>query len=126
MADHDSVSDHVALEADLVAWGRVISLETRGRHSGLLRRVTVGFVEATDGSLLVAASAESTGWAQNLLRDPTCRVSRQGVTEVRRAVVLSGSHHDDAVRALILKYGTPSEALGAGPAFRLESVEPVR
>ena len=32
---------------------------------------------------------------------------------------LEGDDHHRAVVALILKYGTPAERLGAGPAFRL-------
>jgi hypothetical protein len=35
------------------------------------------------------------------------------------AVALSGADHSDAIVALILRYGTPAERLGAGPAFRL-------
>jgi hypothetical protein len=32
---------------------------------------------------------------------------------------LDGADHARAVRELILRYGTPSEGLGAGPSFRL-------
>jgi len=31
--------------------------------------------------------------------------------------------HGRAIRELILRYGTPSEGLGAGPSFRLRPVE---
>ncbi len=117
-------SDREALETDLVAWGRVIVLETSGRISRLPRRVSVGFVQDTDGALLIAASHESADWARNLQADPACSVERDGVREARRAVQLEGDGRDQAVRSLILKYGTPSERLGAGPAFRLERVEP--
>jgi len=43
--------------------------------------------------------------------------------EERRRVVeaelLEGADANRAVRELILRYGTPAERLGAGPAFRL-------
>ena len=44
-----------SLESDLEAWGRVITLETRGRRTGNARRSSVGFIEEPDGSLLIAA-----------------------------------------------------------------------
>ena len=65
------------MEDDLVAAGRYVRLDTRGRHSGESRAVTVGFVEAEDGapgSLLVAAGAPDADWAVNLLIEPRCRV----------------------------------------------------
>lgn len=117
-------SDQVALEADLAAWGRVITLETRGRRSGLARRVSIGFVDEADGSLLVAASAETTQWALNLLADPACHVERQDTVEACTAIPLYGDARHRAVQSLILKYGTPSEVLGAGPAFRLQRSGP--
>lgn len=109
-------------EADLVAWGRIITLETRGRVTGTPRRVSVGFVEEASGALLVAATSEMTQWARNLEAEPACAVERAGVRQRFEAVQLRGAEHDHAVGSLILKYGTPSEALGAGPAFRLEPI----
>ena len=53
-------SDESTLDDDLAAWGKVLLLETRGRHSGLPRRVALGFIDPGDGSLLVAASDEGT------------------------------------------------------------------
>lgn len=35
------------------------------------------------------------------------------------AELLAGPDHARAIRELILRYGTPSEGLGAGPSFRL-------
>ncbi len=110
------------MEHDLVRWGKVIILETVGRHSGRPRRVTVGFTEDPSGALLVAADDDATHWARNLLRERDCWVERVGTRARFRAVRLGGSDHDTAVMALILKYGTPSERLGGGPAFRLEPV----
>jgi deazaflavin-dependent oxidoreductase (nitroreductase family) len=117
------VTGRPAFESDLLAWGRVIALETRGRRSGQPRRVNVGFVEGSDGSFLVAASSGSANWALNLQAHPICHTERSGLRETRRAVPLLGAERDHVIQSLILKYGTPSEALGAGPAFRLEPVD---
>ena len=68
------------MEAELVASGRFVRIETRGAISGLSRTVTVGFADddlpgtATPGALLVAAGSSNTAWAMNLLSDPACRV----------------------------------------------------
>ena len=59
---------------ELVAWGRIIELETTGRRSGQPRRVAVGYVERTDGSVAIAATDPDTQWALNLLAEPRCRV----------------------------------------------------
>lgn len=79
----------------------------------------VGFVEAPDGSLLVAASDTETHWALNLLAEPRCLVEREGDRLEHRAIPLDERDHHAAVAALIMKYGTPAERLGSGPAFRL-------
>jgi len=108
-----------SMEDDLTAWGKVIGLETTGRHSGHPRFVTVGFVAEADGSLLVAASGPASAWAANLRAEPACHVSLDGFRRPFVATELHAAAHSAAVRALILKYGTPAERLGAGPAFRL-------
>jgi len=105
---------------DMAAWGKVIALETIGRVSARPRRITIGFVEERDGSLLVAASSETTQWARNLVATPECSVERDGVLASFRATPLDRAEHAATVTALILKYGTPAERLGAGPAFRLQ------
>jgi len=107
------------MEDDLVRWGKVITLETRGRRSGLPRRVTVGFVDEPGGALLVAAADDMTSWAANLAVEPACHVERDGRRASYVALALEGADRAAAVSALILKYGTPSERLGGGPAFRL-------
>lgn len=107
------------MEADLIAWGKAIRLETIGRRSGQPREVTVGFVEEADGALLVAGSSEQTQWALNLAAQPLCQVELAGLRRAFRAQPLSGADRHAAVSALILKYGAPAELLGAGPAFRL-------
>ena len=108
-----------SLDDDLATWGKVIRLHTTGRRSGAPRSVTIGFVD--DGpSLLVAASSDATGWASNLRSTPACVVERDGVRTARMAVLLDGSERAAVVARLILKYGTPAERLGGGPAFRLE------
>jgi deazaflavin-dependent oxidoreductase (nitroreductase family) len=108
-----------SLEDDLTTLGRTLALETSGRTSGRVRRVTIGFVEAPDGSFLVAASSQDTHWAQNLAVQPSCTVELAGQRRECTAVPIAGEVAQDAVRALILKYGTPAERLGAGPVFRL-------
>jgi len=107
------------MSADLVAWGRVLLLETTGRRSGLPRRTPVGFLEEPDGSLLVAARDETTRWAQNLRATPRCTIERAGAREERIAEPLGDAEAREVAVGLILRYGTPAEGLGGGPAFRL-------
>jgi deazaflavin-dependent oxidoreductase (nitroreductase family) len=107
------------VEDDLVGWGRVARVETRGRVTGHTARATVGFVERPDGSLHIAASSPRADWALNLLAEPRCRVTIGGVSREANARLLEGADHAMAVRELILKYGQPAESLGAGPAFEL-------
>ena len=110
------------MEAELVSSGRFVRIETRGRSSGLPRIVTVGFVDDPtdpDAGVIVAAGAPDSAWALNLLKDPACRVT---IGERRFEAVaepLDGASHASAIRAMILRYGTPAEGLGAGPTFRL-------
>ncbi len=103
----------------LVADGLAISVETRGRVTGRPASAVIGFVEADDGSLLVSAGDPEADWAANLAADPICRVTRGLVTREFAAEPLAGAEHAHAVRELIVRYGTPSERLGAGPSFRL-------
>jgi deazaflavin-dependent oxidoreductase (nitroreductase family) len=108
------------MEHDLLARGLVIRLETIGRRSGSPRSVTIGFLEQDQGVLLVAASSDATHWAANLLAQPTCSVTLGRERREYRAVPLDEAQRAAAVSGLILKYGTPAERLGGGPAFRLE------
>ena len=107
----------------LAAWGKVVLLETTGRVSGQPRRTAVGFVEEPDGSLLVAAgSAEARTGPRTSSPNPACHGT---IGEARRAYVaeeVDGPDRARAIAELILKYGTPAEGLGAGPAFRLRPV----
>jgi deazaflavin-dependent oxidoreductase (nitroreductase family) len=96
-----------------------------GRQSGSSREVTVGYVDEPDGSILVAAGSPNRGWAANLLADPRLTVHAGG-----RSFAAEAEELDDrdprrarAVRELILRYGTPSEALGSGPVFALHPVD---
>jgi deazaflavin-dependent oxidoreductase (nitroreductase family) len=107
----------------LAGWGKVVLLETTGRVSGRAVRTAVGFVDEPDGSLLVAAGSPSAFWAANLLADPACRGIIGETTRVYRAEDLDGPDRARAISGLILKYGTPAESLGAGPAFRLRPVD---
>jgi len=115
------VSD--AYGEQLAAWGKVVLLESTGRVSGRRRRTAVGFVEEPDGSLLVAAGHPDTAWALNLLAEPACHGT---IGDRRRAYLaeeLEGPDRSRAISSLILKYGTPAEGLGSGPAFRLRPTE---
>ncbi len=110
------------MEDDLVGWGRVLRIETRGRVTGRPARATVGFVERADGSLVIAASSPYANWALNLLEDPDCGVTIGDASWTATARELAGPEHASAVRDLILRYGTPSENLGSGPAFEVRRV----
>ena len=111
------------MEDDLVAWGRVVRIETTGRRSGRTIPVTVGFVEREGGAIVVAAAAPEASWALNLLVEPRCRVTIGDDARDAVARPLEGREHAAAVRDLILRYGTPSEGLGSGPSFELTPVK---
>jgi deazaflavin-dependent oxidoreductase (nitroreductase family) len=111
------------LEDDLVRWGRVLRIETRGRRTGRSARAVVGFVERPDGSLVVAAGSPDADWALNLVDEPACRITIADASWAATARELGGSEHAAAVRDLILRYGTPSENLGSGPAFEIRPVD---
>jgi deazaflavin-dependent oxidoreductase (nitroreductase family) len=103
----------------LTGWGKVVRLDTRGRASGRPVAVAVGYVEEPDGSLLVAAGSPDADWARNLEADPAVRVTLGDRTWEAIAETLDPPTMQRAVGELILKYGTPAERLGRGPAFRL-------
>jgi len=113
------------LGEQLAGWGKVIRLETRGRTSGRPVEVALGYVEEPDGTVLVAAGGADAAWARNLDADPRCRLrlSDDAWTDAV-ADPLDGPEQARAVRELILKYGTPAERLGRGPAYRLRPVAP--
>jgi deazaflavin-dependent oxidoreductase (nitroreductase family) len=96
---------------------------TRGRVTGEPREVAVGYVDEPDGSVLVAANGPRTAWGLNLFADPTVTVEIGGRRFTAVAEELDRPDHGRAIRELILRYGTPSEGLGAGPSFRLRPVE---
>ncbi len=108
----------------LASWGKVVMLETTGRVSGRAARTAVGFVAEPGGSLLVAAGSLSAHWAANLLAHPACHGTIGDERRAYRAEGIEGPDRARAIAELILKYGTPAEALGAGPAFRLRLQEP--
>lgn len=111
----------MTLEEQLAEWGKVVLVETRGRRSGRTVRVAVGFVEEPDGSLLVAAGDPDADWAQNLEAEPGCRVTVADRAWDAVAEPLEPAEAARTVTALILRYGTPAERLGRGPAFRLRA-----
>jgi hypothetical protein len=82
--------------------------------------VALGYVEEPDGSFLVAAGRPEADWARNLDADPRCKVSVGDASWPDAiAELLAGPQAQLVVRELILKYGTPAERLGRGPAYRL-------
>ena len=98
-------------------------METRGRTTGQAARAAVGFVESPDGALLVAAGDAGAAWANNLLADPHCTITLAERSYAAFAEELGETQKNAAVVQLILKYGTPAERLGTGPAFRIRPVE---
>ncbi len=98
-------------------------METTGRTTGRAARAAVGFVEDLDGALLVAAGDAGAAWANNLLADPHCTITLAAHSYAALAEELGEMQKHAAVVQLILKYGTPAERLGAGPAFRIRAVE---
>jgi deazaflavin-dependent oxidoreductase (nitroreductase family) len=108
-----------ALGEQLAGWGKVLRLETRGRASGRPVEVAIGYVQEPDGSVLVAAGSADADWARNLEAEPHCRVTLGDASWSAAAEPLEGPEAHRAVRELILRYGTPAERLGTGPAFRL-------
>jgi deazaflavin-dependent oxidoreductase (nitroreductase family) len=109
------------MDDELVAFGKYARLETTGRVTGLPRVATVGFVEEPDGSIIIAARPGAR-WAENLFDEPRCRVTVGERTWNALAEVLEGPDFALAIREQILRYGTPAETLGHGPAFRLRPV----
>ena len=107
----------------LAAWGKVVMLETTGRVSGHAIRTAIGFVAEPDSSLLVAAGNPSADWAANLFAEPACHGTMGTDRQAYWAEELVGPDRARAISELILKYGTPAEGLGAGPAFRLRPAE---
>jgi hypothetical protein len=84
----------------------------------------VGYLEAADGSLLVAAGEPDADWPRNLEADPHGRATIGERTFEFAGERLEGAEAAEAVVGLILKYGTSAERLGRGPVFRLRPVAP--
>ena len=99
--------------------GDVAVIEVPGRRTGRVHRTGVGYVREPDGSLLVAASADHTEWARNIEAAGHCRVLIGADAREFDVLRLPDDERGPVVVALILRYGTPAERLGAGPAFRL-------
>ena len=114
---HDNTDD---IGEQLTAWGKVAMLETIGRKSGKPVQSAVGFIDESDGSMLVAAGSDTADWVLNLRANPRSRATvGERAVEYDQAVELEGEERSATVVAMILKYGTPSERLGRGPVFRL-------
>jgi deazaflavin-dependent oxidoreductase (nitroreductase family) len=111
--------DEQSIGEQLAEWGKVALIETRGRRSSRPTEAAVGFVEESDGSLLVAAGSDQADWALNLQANPHCRATVGERTADYTAEEIDGPDRAKALTGLILKYGTPAERLGRGPVFRL-------
>lgn len=107
----------------LAGWGKAARIETRGRVTGRAAQAHVGFIEEADGSIVVAAGPRA-HWAANLLAEPSCVVTVGERSFAGIAEPLEGAAFATAIRELILRYGTPAERLGSGPAFRIRPVDP--
>lgn len=81
--------------------------------------MAVGFLDAADGSISVAAGEPDADWARNLEEDPRARVTIGERAFDAMAERLDGRAAAATVVGLILKYGTSAERLGRGPVFRL-------
>jgi deazaflavin-dependent oxidoreductase (nitroreductase family) len=108
----------------LAGWGVAVRLETRGRRTGTPVAVAVGYVDEGDGSLIVAAGSPEADWARNLEADPRVRASIGDRAFDAVAEPLEWGEAAAADTALLLKYGTPAEGLGRGPAFRIRPRTP--
>jgi deazaflavin-dependent oxidoreductase (nitroreductase family) len=104
---------------ELATWGKVALLETTGRVSGRSVRSAVGFLEQADGVLIVAAGTDDADWALNLRANGRCTAAVGDEIQTYDATELPVDERSAAITALILKYGTPAERLGRGPAFQL-------
>ena len=87
--------------------------------SGRTVAVAVGFLDESDGSLLVASGEPDADWARNLEMDAQCRLTVGDRSWDAVAEPLDRAEAARAVAGMILKYGTPAERLGRGQAFRL-------
>ena len=67
----------------------------------------------------MAAGSPEADWARNLEADPRLRATLGDRTFEAIAEPLEPPAAAAAVTSLILKYGTPAEGLGRGPAFRI-------
>jgi deazaflavin-dependent oxidoreductase (nitroreductase family) len=101
-------------------------VDTLGRITGQRAKAAVGFVMAPDGAYIVAAVDPDADWARNLEADPRCTIWISGATGEALAEPLDDAERNAAITALILKYGTPAERLGRGPAFRLRPTGTLR
>jgi deazaflavin-dependent oxidoreductase (nitroreductase family) len=111
----------VDIGEQLAGWGKAARIETRGRTTGRPALAHVGFIDHPDGSIVVAAGPGA-HWAANLLANPACLVTVGERSFAGIAEPLVGPAFGAAIRELILRYGTPAERLGSGPAFRIRPV----
>ena len=114
----DPVTSSTRWRRRLAAWGKVAVIEARGRDTGRLIDTPVGFVRSPMARCSSRRPMSTPSWARNLLADRHCRVTigdSGWQYEVRS--LPDAERACRAVVALILRYGTPAERLGAGPGL---------
>lgn len=77
--------------------GRILLLTTRGAKSGLVRQVPLLYAEDGDALVLVASRGgdqRHPAWYFNAKKHPDVEVTRDGVTEPRRAREVDGAERD--------------------------------
>jgi hypothetical protein len=60
----------------------------------------------------VATGDPDADWARNLEAEPLCWVTIEDRRQQRVAIPLEGAERNNAIVALILRYGTPAERRG--------------
>ena len=79
-------------------------------------------IAVTAAGAAAAAARAGAQWADNLLADRRCIVTVGERSWPAVAEELEGPEFARAIREHILRYGTPAEMLGHGPAFRVRPV----
>ncbi len=103
--------------------GRVGILGTTGAKTGLRRTAPVGYVERTDGSLLIGSgSRDNRGWAVNLRANPVATFKTRGVERAYRARFVGPEERQRALADLKISMGSFAERADWGDLFVLEPV----
>ncbi|MGZ6296823.1 MAG: TIGR03560 family F420-dependent LLM class oxidoreductase [Candidatus Limnocylindrales bacterium] len=102
-----------------LADGRLGILEVKGRRSGRVHRVHLGFARLEDGSLVVGSAHPASQWQHNLRAAARCRFTVQGRSGEYAARELQGSELESAQAALVVRYAENA------PRHRLYLLQPI-